>query len=249
MGRLRVACFAVAYACGSPAPISGATVYVWEDVQTSGSSYEAGAFVPGPALFTCDGASDVMGACCFFADPKRPKPQLSAGKIHFTNATTGAVLHDVPYNGGNYQNISWGNGESLFSPGDLVSASAPGDGVTGFQVSQAAPTHFVGLAPAWTIPIPITRTADFVVTWTPDGGAQVVHVSIGGLDDVASVSHGFAFCEVPESAGTVTVPSAYLQRFSPGDVCNPCSVYRVNRMVSGGVTLEVATGLSAGAKF
>ncbi len=100
--------------------------------------------------------------------------------------------------------------------GDTLAVAAAGDVVSAFTANINTGADFAGVTPAlsYTTPIVIPRNADFTVTWTP-GSGDTVELQLSATNGTAD--DGSIDCTVPDSDGTITVPSALLGNFTAND--------------------------------
>jgi hypothetical protein len=164
-------------------------------------------------------------------------------QLSFQNATQG------------YTDAPWTPGPSWVPGQDALVAYAPGDAIPGFFVQTLAPPHIDNLAPAWVSPIVIPRSTDFSLSWTPaDAGMPfaappAMWLAMQVTDSTGQTPHGFLFCSVPDSQGMLSVPTALLQNFSAGDLCDGCYLGRESVASDGGVSLHVRTTVAGTASY
>jgi hypothetical protein len=141
---------------------------------------------------------------------------LSAGVLTVKDGTT--TLGTLDYMAddagmGDYEIDSNTDPALTWAAGDTLSASATGGAIPAFSASITAPQSIAGVTPALSLTssATVSTSTPFVLSWTPssDTGAQM-NLVIGGF------TGGTASCTAADSAGSVTVPVAILQKFGTG---------------------------------
>ena len=142
---------------------------------------------------------------------------LSAGVLTVKDGTTtlGTLDYQADDAGmGDYEIDSNSDPTLTWAAGDTLSASATGGEIPAFSASITAPQDIAGLMPALSLTstTTVSTSAPFVLSWTPssDTGAQMELV-LGGVSGGATAS-----CTAADSAGSITVPVAILQKFGMG---------------------------------
>lgn len=166
----------------------------------------------GGAALTTSCAGTQMGNCCYTPNNSNcPYPDpVSAGVLTANNGST--QLGQLNFTAGTgYSDLdTFSEPAVTWQAGDTLEISAPGQSgmIAAFSGQTIAPAPLANVAPAINnASLNIPKASDFTVTWTPGtGNAQVALL----LEDIAL--NGIA-CNVPVTAGTVTVPSALLQKF------------------------------------
>ena len=238
-------------------PDPGGSVYVWEMPNgNGGSNFHAFPVFPDNqrSLGICDGLA-VQGGCCFLSPDAGvtagPGALYSVGTVQLGEVESGTELAQLPYADPvqGYPGAAWTT--PLWSQGHSLAATAPGKDLKGFTVSAKVPAHIANLSPVWASPLVIGRNANFPVTWTPDAQGQAMRLGMVVVDSTRQNFHGAVFCQVPDDAGTVTVPQSFLQNFSAGDICQPCFVARGSDGFAndGGVLLRIQTEIAGAASY
>jgi hypothetical protein len=164
---------------------------------------------------TCSG-----GATCCYTPP--PATSSSGGSLTTYGAGTitvtdsGSTIDSLTYSGGLYVPSTTA---PVWNPGDSLTVSASGATVDAFTATVKAPGILAGLAPAlsFTSAISIPLASNWSIAWTPDtASGENVILSISAITS-AEASAGDITCTVPDSAGTVSVPSALLGNFATGE--------------------------------
>jgi hypothetical protein len=102
--------------------------------------------------------------------------------------------------------------------GDTLSFTAAGATVNAFSGSVVAPGLMQNINPALSTMTPtmVPSSADFTVTWAPDGTSSTASsIFVGALKNMAP--DGSIYCNGMDSAGSITVPQALLANMSSGD--------------------------------
>jgi hypothetical protein len=144
----------------------------------------------------------VVGSCCYETTGSATPMAASAGAITISDGTsTLATLMPGAYTAGSSTDptLTWTGGTTL-------TISAAGATVDAFNVSIVAPGAVAGLSPALTSGITISKSSDFVLSWTP-GKLACLEMSFG-LSQGTGLAH--ISCAVDDSAGTLTVPASLL---------------------------------------
>jgi hypothetical protein len=177
------------------------------------------AMTAAPAAFCADGTSTV-GSCCYFG-PIPPHPtqttgsddagvaaEPNAGTLTLFDVTAGSTVSTFDYVSGEYATLPMSYTGQPWTPGDVLRVSASGGSTIGaftFEAPTLAP-------PSVTMPTTIPRTANLVVSWTPDPDADTWSFSILDGETGAEVA-----CSAPEGAGSVTVDASLLANFAAGN--------------------------------
>lgn len=204
----------VGFSSGGSGPLSGAYTIVGVFDRGSGTS-GAGAQIcdtPVGSCTYCNGHVDggISGGTLMIT-------LLSAGVLTVKDGTTtlGTLDYQADDAGmGDYEIDSNSDPTLTWAAGDTLSASATGGEIPAFSASITAPQDVAGLTPALSLvsSTTVSTSAPFVLSWTPssDTGAQMELV-LGGVS-----GGGTASCTAPDSAGSITVPVAILQKFGMG---------------------------------
>ncbi len=207
----------------------------------------------------CARAVVTAGACCFVppAEGGAPFTAASAGAISMANATTAFSYPTLtPDDGGSYFGFSWTSPDWM--EGDRLEASSVGGQVEPFALSVLAPAPIQGISPAWSrsTSLSIPRGVDFTVRWTPGKVSGATMALLMGAQEPTGANpavRGAILCEVPDSAGSLTVAASLLSRFSAGDLCFVCGLTRAVRAqvssASAQVELRVSVLGGGGATF
>jgi hypothetical protein len=192
------------------APYTGSVVASWSNstqLLSAGFPYFGGFPAAGNGT-TCHCASGI-------ADPA---PSRSAGTITVQAGPCGPVVASLSFGDDSgfpeytQESVSW-------TPGDALAVSAAGDPsqVHAFAGTLQTGIPLSGLSPAigpsaQNIVVPLDQP--LVLSWTPEGrSGETVDVYIRQVTPTSVVSCG---CVAPDSAGTMTFPSALLsQHFVP----------------------------------
>jgi hypothetical protein len=167
----------------------------------------------------CAGGTQ-SGSCCY-----EPPPSTSGGSLTFYNAGTLTVTDGSATIGTDSFSTTTSDYGSLSSittpaftwnPGDTLGVSAAGATLDSFNVTIKAPGAIGTTTPAVSevSPVTVPLSADWPLSWTPDA-TQSGETVILSLTD--SKTNGGITCTVPDSSGTVSVPSALLGHFNSGD--------------------------------
>ncbi len=147
-----------------------------------------------------------------------PSPSQSAGTITVQAAHCGPLVASLAF-GDDSGFPEYAQSPATWTPGDALVVSAPGDPsqVHGFAGTLQTGVPLAGLSPAigpsgQNIVIPLDQP--LVVSWAPEGRSnETVDVT---LSAVTTSSYATCGCFAPDSAGTLTMPSALLsQHFAP----------------------------------
>jgi hypothetical protein len=206
----------VSFASGGSGPLSGAYTIVGAFDRGSGS-------LGGGAAGICEAP---VGGCTYcnshvdggISGGNLMITLLSAGVLTVKDGTTtlGTLDYQADDAGmGDYEIDSNSDPTLTWAAGDTLSASATGGQIPAFSASITAPQDIAGLTPALSLTSTTTVStgAPFVLSWTPssDTGAQMVLV-LGGFGG----GGGTASCTAADSAGSITVPVAVLQKLGMG---------------------------------
>jgi len=257
-----VTLIAAAAACGtgpaaSRAPYRGlvvATVTQTATTQTYGAS---AAFVETPS--TQPGASQ---ACSCAGDGTEilgyPLPQLPDAGTLTVGSPMGAVLATLAptpevtngsMSSGGYHIVrdiglsSWdgvvssylGAASQPWRPGDALQISASGDQVSPFFATLQTGVPLAGITPAIAAPgspLHVSRSADFEISWTPEGaGKDVVLLTLGQIGET------LCSCTAPDAAGSITMSSTLLAQVPTQGSTDPAaSVIELARVTTSTVT-------------
>lgn len=177
----------------------------------------------GPA---CPGT--MMGSCCFEPAATAP-PDAGAGQeagapgdggasgppnagvIAVTDGSTtiATIMPSADPNTGGYavpQSVG------MWNAGDTLSVTAPGATIHAFTGSVPAVSVFAGVMPNPSSGPTISRSTELVVSWTTDTKTTGSNVQLAVADAVGNA----VACQVPDAAGTVTVPIALLAMTASG---------------------------------
>lgn len=199
------------------------------DETTAGVFNIAGEFIATPdasaTANTCPGMGVTSGSCCYEppivasdagAADAGTVALVSAGTITFKDGTS-TLANMNPGTNGAYGITSGASNPTVkWTQGDTLAVSAAGATVDAFTgnlvtvVDLAGVTPVLSLKTATTVPI----TSPLVVSWTP-GTATTVRVTL--IAAKGTVEDGSISCSVNDSAGTVTVPTAFLSKLTTGD--------------------------------
>jgi len=163
----------------------------------------------GSPASSCPGTQS--GSCCYIPHGTQvtPPAQVSAGAITLTDK--GAQIGQLAFSGGSYAQLSSITTTSLaWSAGDTLGVSAAGAIVDAFTGSAVVPEAIAGInpMPSESTPLTVTDASGLTVTWTPGSGSSSFFLA---LEDI---SINVITCEVPITAGTVSVPSSLLSHLS-----------------------------------
>jgi hypothetical protein len=147
-----------------------------------------------------------VGSCCY-TPPASSLPTFEpAGNITVADGSTTLVTMMPP----GYTASSLSDATLQWKPGDTLTITASGGTVDAFTAMVTAPSHLVGLSPAFTAPLAVSLKSDLVVSWTPSS-EPCAQISFGLSQGAGLATIG---CVVDDSAGTLTVPSSLLVRFT-----------------------------------
>jgi hypothetical protein len=179
-------------------------------------------FHGGPWSDPCAGNAKV-GGCCFIppitpsSGGGAPSTPPSAGTLSITDGTVNLGVLAPTVSTGTYADIESKTAPSLkWNPGDTLNFSAGGatGGIAPFSGSVVA----VALLESVTPDPNKSRTfggADFTITWKPDASPdETIYAT---FNDPTTPNGPRIHCDVPDSAGTLTVPGDMLGRFPSGD--------------------------------
>ncbi len=205
----------------------------------------------GPA---CSGMQS--GSCCYTppssgsdAGTTSTGTAIGAGAVTIKDGTT--TLATMTPSGTSYTPVSNPPTSALtWNSGDSLAVSAAGDAVHAFNGAVTAVGTLLGVSPAlsFTTPVVVSRAADFNVTWTSaTGRIQLTLVALKGTSADGSIT-----CSSTTDTGTMSVPSALLQKFSAADT----GIISLSRTISSDaspdnatVTLSSSTSTSGTATF
>jgi hypothetical protein len=204
----------VGFASGGSGPLSGAYTIV--------GAFDRGSGTAGAGAQICE---TTVGSCTYCANHVDGGTSggtlmitlLSAGVLTVKDGTS--TLATLDYQGddagmGDYEIDSNTDATLTWAAGDALSVSATGGEIPAFSASITAPQDVAGLMPALSLTstTTVSTSAPFVLSWTPssDTGAQMSLV-IGGFS-----GGGTASCTAADSAGSIAVPAAILQKFGMG---------------------------------
>lgn len=174
----------------------------------------------------CDGVCTSAGDCLPYPE------QLSAGTLSVAGLSAPVAIEPAA---GNY--YSYYDAALASVPGDLVTASAPGDAIAAFEVSATAPTplRIPGLAD-----LALTAGQDLVIEWTPADPDARVRLNL--RSDTAG--HGqyapaLILCDVAD-VGALTVPRSLIDPFmDPSNWgCGDCIPSWIERYGHASVTAD-----------
>ena len=179
-----------------------------------------GAFFPTPATMpstpTCPSTGTPSGSCCYLppattsdggvvSDGGTTETAASAGTITIKDGTANiAALSPLP-NGGGYGITGNGtnNPSVTWKPGDALSIAAAGSTVDAFTGSLTTVDDFAGVTPALsTTATTVPRSTNLAISWTAANGTNITAV--------LAVKSGTITCQVSDSAGAISMPSALL---------------------------------------
>jgi hypothetical protein len=205
----------------------GSLPYVGEVTASNGTAFTiTGAFGPAPTATPtapmCPATGVSSGSCCYIppavasdagttTDAGSTAMALSAGTITIKDGAANVAALNPLANGGGYGitgNGTTTNPSVKWTPGDKLSISASGDTVAAFSGSLTTVDDFAGVTPALSLTTATTvpLSADLVIAWTAGNGTNVT--------TVLALKSGSITCQVSDSAGTVSVPSALLGKLT-----------------------------------
>ncbi len=173
-----------------------------------------------PATPMCPSTGTPSGSCCYLppvatdggtaADGGTTAMAVSAGTITIKDAAANVAALNPLMNGGGYFITSGTMNPSVrWNPGDMLSISASGATVQAFTGSLTSVDDLAGVMPALsTTAHPVPLGSDLAISWTVGNGTNVT--------TLLAVKSGTITCQVSDSAGTVSVPSALLGKLTTG---------------------------------
>jgi hypothetical protein len=199
-------------------------------------------------------AGTQSGSCCYTPPASASDAGVSDGGAALTTASAGALLvkdgttsiaNISPGTNNVYSIASTNNPSVTWKPGDTLAVSAAGATVEAFSGNLMTASEFAGVTPvlsttATTIPI----ASNLTVSWTQGNGSGVTVflAALKGTKDDGAIT-----CAAPDSAGTISVPSALLGKFTTGDTglmtLRRTTTTQVN---APNATVEMIGGTSAG---
>jgi hypothetical protein len=188
----------------------------------------------------------LAGANCQVLDctSRDPGPPQSAGTILVEGNLQETTL--VPGSAG-YAQVDLG--ELIFSDGNAVSVSAPGDEVPNFSVTADCPYHigFTGGVPTSAGPVKITASQDWQLFWSSFEQDDVVRIDVVGPRDNGGLRRRID-CSVPASDNQVTLTSTALGMMPLGEVVFEARVEQSLPIEVGeyDVTIKTAVVMRAG---
>lgn len=182
-----------------------------------------GAFFPTPTttptMPMCPANGTSSGSCCYLppavasdagttTDGGTTVAAVSAGTITIKDGT--ANIAALMPNADNGYGITSGtmNPSVTWTPGDMLSISASGATVDAFTGSLTTVDEFSGVTPTLSLTAAATvpLSSDLAISWTAANGTNVTAVLV--------VKSGTITCQVADSAGTVSMPSALLGKLT-----------------------------------
>jgi len=161
---------------------------------------------------SCTGTT--MGSCCYETAAAGELSYISAGTLTVSDgATTLATLTPPPAPvPALYEESSLTVPGFTWAPGDTLTVAGSGATVDAFTVSVVAPAVLAGTKPSFAAPIPVSLSADYVVSWNPS--SETCSQVQFGLSQTGAVATPYITCVVDDAEGTLTVPKALLQNFT-----------------------------------
>jgi hypothetical protein len=158
----------------------------------------------------CPQGAIVIGACCYAApvplDAGTGVTPVSAGNVDtFDNA---APLLTIPFGAQGYDPST--TSTALWLPADQLRATAAGATVGMFSGVVVAPEPPANMVPNGAM-ASASVSADWTVTWTPDGAGQQV---VGKL---LTTSHGSVQC-ITSDSGSLTFPASLMHHLTAPDM-------------------------------
>jgi hypothetical protein len=149
-----------------------------------------------------------VGDCCYENDATDAGiPTMeSAGTITVSDGKGTLATMSFP----SYVASNASDPKLTWAAGTMLTVTATGGTVGAFTATVTAPGAFAGLTPAFTAPVAVSLSKDFVVSWTA-GKRPCSKVDLG-LSQGTGLAH--VACVVDDSAGTVTVPASLLEMFT-----------------------------------
>lgn len=193
----------------------------------------------GASATGCSGTQS--GSCCYTPGPPDggvavPGPTyVSAGTITVKDGSS-TIATIMPDTSNTYSaaNATW-------MGGDTLSFTATGATIDAFSATVQVPAFPAGLQPIFTTAgtLMIPQSSDFTVTWTD-------RIS-GAVDDLFIAQPGgdaIRCNDVPDTAGSITVPSALLANLNKGATL-AISLYRFVITTTNAANVTVTTGAGA----
>jgi hypothetical protein len=199
-------------------------------------------------------AGTLSGSCCYTPPATASDAGVGDGGVTLTTASAGALLvkdgttsiaNISPGTNNVYSIASTNNPSVTWKPGDTLAVSAAGAAVQAFSGNLTTATEFAGVTPALgstaaTIPI----ASNLTISWTPGNGqgVSVFLAAVKGTKDDGAIT-----CAVADSAGTISVPSALLGKFTTGDT-GLVSLHRTtaSQVSAPNATVEMIGGTTTG---
>jgi len=202
-------------------PYAGDCVLTAAAVRGELTTYSASAEFGAPVAAKAFCANGMLsGNCCLYTGGGPDAgavggPGISAGTLTATDGLTPVTTLDYDISTSTYPlktNANpWGGGDTLSWTGDGLIAGA-------FQGSVTAPSLLLGLNPdpGATPSVPVQRSTDLTVSWTPDALATSATMELD-LEQGLPVEFGtLIVCKVADSAGTLVVPASLLSMVPNG---------------------------------
>jgi hypothetical protein len=194
---------------GGNQPYYGSIVLSTNESSTNFTASAALYLRAGSPLSSCSGTQS--GSCCYSpAGSDATTTLFGAGTITLTDK--GSQLGQLFYNDAGYGEL---NSEVqvertfFWSAGDTIDVSAAGGAVQAFSGSAVAPAAITGFSPMpGATTLSVTGANGLNITWTPGSGSDSFVLF---LRDATANS---ITCEVPITAGTLSVPSSLLVHLS-----------------------------------
>ena len=173
-------------------------------------------------LSSCGLGGTTIGTCCIRIGPQQtfygdsgaadalpPPPTAGTMSLFDGKALLGTVTQDKS----SYEyNFTPALPAFLWKAGDTLAVSTTGGNVHRFTGTVMAVSAFGGVSPDLGVAQQIGRASDYVVRWAPDTVTPGASVAL----DLNSWTHGEIECDVPDSDGSLTVPSKLLSQLSAG---------------------------------
>ena len=205
-------------------------------------------------------AGTQSGSCCYVPPGALADAGASDAGVTLTTASAGAILvkdgttsiaNISPGTNNIYSITSTNNPSVTWKPGDTLAVSAAGATVEAFSGNITTATELTGVTPAlsYTTPATVPIASNLAVSWTAGNGINV-RVLLAAAKGTAA--DGSITCVVPDSAGTVSVPSALLGKFATGDTGLISLTRTSSNQVSGAnatVLMAATTSVGGTAKF
>jgi hypothetical protein len=189
---------------------------------TASFSVVAAFFAPSYSSAPCERGT-ALGDCCYVPPmpPREPGAPAAtgayvappAGQLTITNGTSPLVAM-APTSNNTYEAIDQRKQPGLaWKPGDALTVAAAGDaaGIPAFSGSVRAVGVFTTITPDVAQKRAL-GTSDFTITWQPDTlPDEDVTLHINAL---GARNEGHIQCKVADRKGTLTVPGAFLAKFT-----------------------------------